>query len=210
VVSTLDVGPALRDLLGGDPRGREHLRQIGAGQPLDRAGVRDLVDATADEQVAGQCARGGMLHHLVHLELVVPCARLEEEVVRQVLYEVARREDVVAGPGPALRVLRQRSLAAGEEVMRVPDVLELGERALPRAPVRRRGAGEHRVDRGCNQLDVPELLGCDVRDEVVERPRALPVAEVEGLEHVVHERRHLAEAPAHELLHHRRAGGVGL
>ena len=55
-----------------------------------------------------------------------------------------------------------------------------------------------------------DQLGRDVRDQVVERSRALPVAEVERLERVVQERRHLAESPAHELLDHCRSGRVGL
>jgi hypothetical protein len=37
---------------------------------LDRARVGDLVDAAADEQVPGQRSRGGVLHHLVHLQLL--------------------------------------------------------------------------------------------------------------------------------------------
>ena len=79
------------------------------------------MDAAAHEQVAGERASGRVLDHLVDLQLVVPRAGLEEEVVREVLDEVARREDVVAGPRPALRVLRQRTLAAGEEVVRVAE-----------------------------------------------------------------------------------------
>ena len=92
------------------------------------------MDAAADEQVAGQRARGRMLDHLVDLELAVAGAGLEEEVVRQILDEVAGGEDVVAVPGPPLRVLRQRALAAGEEVVRVADALQAGERGLGRAP----------------------------------------------------------------------------
>ena len=100
--------------------------RFGAGQVLERARVGDLVDAAADEQEAGQRACGRMLDHLVDLQLPVPRAGLEEEVVRQVLDQVAGREDVVAVPRAALRVLRQRALAAGEEVVRVADALEVG------------------------------------------------------------------------------------
>jgi hypothetical protein len=50
-----------------------------------------------------------VLDHLVHLELVVPGAGLEEEVVREILDEVARREDVGAVPRPTLGVLRERA-----------------------------------------------------------------------------------------------------
>src|SRR5829696_2044151 len=56
----------------------------------------------------------------------------------------------------------------------------------------------------------PKLLGGNVGDQVVERPRALPAAEVERLERVVHERGHLAEAPTHELLNGGVAGRVGI
>jgi hypothetical protein len=73
------------------------------------------VDAAADEEVAGEGARGRVLDHLVHVQLVVPGARLEEEVVREVLDQVTGAEDVVAVPGPPLRVLRERALPAGEE-----------------------------------------------------------------------------------------------
>src|SRR4051794_23181229 len=70
------------------------------------------------------------------------------------------------------------------------------------------GAREHRVDRRAHQLDVAVFLGGDVGDQVVERPQAVAIAEVERLERVVHERGHLPEAPAHQLLHRHRAGGV--
>jgi hypothetical protein len=43
----LDVRLALRDLLGRDVRRREQLGQIRAGQPLECARVRDVVDAAA-------------------------------------------------------------------------------------------------------------------------------------------------------------------
>src|SRR4051794_18373889 len=47
---------------------------------------------------------------------------------------------------------------------------------------------------------MPELFTGDVGDEVVEGPRPPTVTEVERLERVVHERRHLPEAAAHQLL----------
>jgi hypothetical protein len=99
------------------------------------------VHAAANEQVARQRPGRGVLDHLVHLELVVPRAGLEEEVVRQILDEVAGREHVVAVPGPPLRVLRRRTLPAGEEVVRVADALDARERGGRRAAVvDRRGA----------------------------------------------------------------------
>ena len=145
-----------------------------------------------------------MVDHLVDLELAVARARLEEEVVHEVLDEVTRGRDVVAVPGLAVGVLDERARAAGGEVLRVEEVGRLGQRALLAR------AREHRVDRGRDELDVAELLGGDVRDEVVERPRALAVAEVERLERVVHEGRHLAELAAQQLLDDGGAGGVGI
>ena len=203
VLAALDVRLALRDLVRRDPRSREHLHQVGSGEKLDRACVGDLVDAATHEQEARERPRGRMLDHLVDLQLPVPGARLEEEVVGQVFDEVAGGEHVVAVPGPSLGVLRQRTLAADQEVMWVAHVLEALERTARPAAVRRRcgrGAGEHRVDRLGDQLDVAELLGRDVRDQVVERPSALLVAEVERLKGVVQERRHLAELSTQELL----------
>ncbi len=76
-----------------------------------------------------------MLDHLPDLELVVPCSRLQEEVVRQIFDEIARGEDVVPIPRTTLRVLRQGALATGEEVMRIADPLEGGKRRLRCAPV---------------------------------------------------------------------------
>jgi hypothetical protein len=204
VLAALDVRLGLGDLVGRDPRGGEQLHQVGAGEVLHRAGVGDLVDAAADEQVAGQRAGRRVVAHLVDLELVVARAGLEEEVVHEVLDEVARRGDVVAVPRLAVRVLTQRGRAAGDDLLRVEELVGRGQRTLLA------GAGEHRVDRRGDELDVAELLGGDVGDEVVERPRALAQAEVERLERVVHEGRHLAELAAHELLHDGGAGGVGI
>ena len=207
----VDVLLGLGDLLGRDPRRREQLRQVGAGQQLESARVGDLVHAAAHEQVAGQRAGGRVLDHLIDLELVVAGTGLEEEVVGQVLHEVAGAEDVVAVPGLAVGVLTQRALTAGDEVLRVAPPLHVGERVTRRLAVGLRGsAGEHRVDRGRDELDVPVLLGGDVGHQVVERPRRLPSAEVERLERVVHQRRHLAETPAHQLLDRVGALGIGV
>ena len=79
------------------------------------------MDTAANEQEAGQRTRRRVLDHLVDLELAVPRAGLEEEVVRQVLDEVAGREHVVAVPRATLRVLWQRTLPTDEEVMRIAD-----------------------------------------------------------------------------------------
>src|SRR5829696_9740207 len=93
-------------------------------------------------------------------------------------------------------------MSPGDEVVRIASALDVAHGSVDvTAAIRsRRGTGEHRVDRGGDELDVPELLGSDVRDEVVEGPGALLVAEVERLERVVHEGGHLAEAAAHQLL----------
>jgi hypothetical protein len=72
------------------------------------------------------------------------------------------------------------------------------------------GAGEQAVDDGGDELDVAVLLGRDVGDQVVERLDLLAAAEVERLVRVVHQRRHLAEAAAEQLLHVSRGGGIGI
>ena len=133
MVAALDVRLALRDLVGRDPRRREQLHQVGTGEALERPCVGDLMDAAADEQEPGQRAGGGMLDRLVDLELAVAGAGLEEEVVGQVLDEVAGGEDVVAVPGTPLRVLRQRALATGQEVVRIADALQRRKGGLRRA-----------------------------------------------------------------------------
>jgi hypothetical protein len=69
---------------------------------------------------------------------------------------------------------------------------------------------EHRRDRRPDDLDVPVLLGGDVRDQVIERAQLLAATEAKRLERVVHQGRHLAEAPAHQLLHGHGAGGIGV
>ncbi len=91
--------------------------------------------------------------------------------------------------------------------------LECGARAGKRsahAGLAVGGAGEHRVDRRRDELDVAELLGRDAGHQVVERPRALPVAEVERLVRVVHEGRHLAVLAAEQRLDDRCPGRVGI
>jgi hypothetical protein len=107
-------------------------------------------------------------------------------------------------------------LAAGEEMMWVADSLDIPER-VPRCQrglrtpiVVLRRSGKHCVDRGSHEFDVPELFRGDVGDEVVERSRSLPVAKIERLERVVQKRRHLAEFPAHQLLHARRTNWIRL
>src|SRR5688572_12141226 len=112
VIAALDVRLAVRDLLRRNARCREHLHQVRAGQALDRSRIRDLVDASTNEQVPRQRSRRRVLDHLPDLELVIARSGLQEEVVRQVFDKVTGRENVVAGPGSPLRVLWQGSLPA--------------------------------------------------------------------------------------------------
>ena len=140
---------------------------VRAGEVLERARVRDLVDAAADEQIARQRARRGVVAHLVDAQLAGAGTRLEEIVVRQVLHQVAGGVHVGPVPRLAVRVGRERALAAEQVVLLVR--LALGVLDLD--------AGEHRVDRRRDELDVPVLLGGDVRDQVIERPGALAEAD---------------------------------
>ena len=56
----------------------------------------------------------------------------------------------------------------------------------------------------------PNSSAAMLRDEVEKRTSALAVTEVEGLEGVVQERRHLSELAAQQLLHRGRTGGIGV
>ena len=181
---------------------REQLAQVRARQVLHRTGVGHLVHAAAHQQVAGQRPGRRVVDHLVDLELVVAGAGLEEEVVGQVLDQVAGGEDVVAVPRLAVGILDERGRAAGDEVLRVEDVAGVGQGPLLAC------AGQHRVDRRGDELDVAEFLRRDICDEVVEGTCTLAGPEVERLERVVHEGRHLAELAAQQLLDHGGAGGV--
>ncbi len=203
VLALLDVRLALGNGVRRDPRRGEHLREVRAGEPLYRPRVGHLVDAAAHEQVARQRPRRRVVDHLVDLELVVARAGLEKEVVGEVLDEIARRRDVVAVPGLAVRILHERGRSTRDEMLRVEEVARGGERVLFAS------TGEHRVDRGRDELDVPELLGGDVGDQVEEGACLLPGTEVERLVGVVHEGRHLAELAAQQLLDGGGAGGVG-
>jgi hypothetical protein len=106
---------------------------------------------------------------VVHLELVVARARLEEEVVRQVLDRVAGREHVVAVRGPPLGVLRQRALAAGDEVVGIADALDGRERGVRRAPVVRLQMSTGRImeasGRSCSGApSLPPRAGRETRE----------------------------------------------
>src|SRR5262245_27697405 len=94
-------------------------------------------------------------------------------------------------------------------MLRITDTLQRAQRSVQLAlDTRRRGARQHRVDRRRDELDVTELLRRDAAEEVVERPRALPRAEVEGLKRVVQPGGHLTELAAEQLLHGCRAVGI--
>src|ERR1700760_4537668 len=71
VFAARDVRLALGDLLRRDSRRGKQLHHVRAGEVLERTRVRDLVDAAADEQVAGQRTSRRVLDHLVDLPLVV-------------------------------------------------------------------------------------------------------------------------------------------
>jgi hypothetical protein len=68
-------------------------------------------------------------------------------------------------------------------------------------------ARQQQIDGVGYQLDVTEFLGGNIGNEIVEGPHFAPAAKVERLERVVHERGHLAELPAKQLLD--RGRGVG-
>src|SRR4051794_37628176 len=105
---------ALGNLFRWDTRHRERLRQVDPGQQLERPRIRDLVYAAAHQQVSGERPRRWMVDRLVDLELAVACAGFEEEIVGQVLDQVAGREDVIARPWRSARVDREDALAGLE------------------------------------------------------------------------------------------------
>ena len=105
MLAALYVRPALRDFVGRDPRRGEQLHQIGAGQLLNRASVGDLMHPAADQQIAGQRPGRGMIDHLIDLELVVTRSGLQEEVVGEILNQIAGGEHVVPVPGLGIGVL---------------------------------------------------------------------------------------------------------
>jgi hypothetical protein len=177
VEAACDVRAALRDLVRGDGGRGEELHQVGAGEILQRAGVSDLVHAAANEQEPSERASGRMLHHLVDLELVVARPGLKEEVMREVLDEVTRGEDVVARSGPIVGVLNKCGRAACDELLGVTRVLHLLERARLTG-LALTGSCQHGVDRGGDELDVAELLGGDAGEEVVEGTGTLAVTDV--------------------------------
>ena len=112
----------------------------------------------------------------------------------EVLDEVTRGEHVVAVPGAALRVLRQAPWPPARKWCGLPTPCRLLERVPGQGPFSV-GGGVASVSMVLivfgDQLDVAELLGGDVGDQVIERTGALMVTEVERLERVVQERRRL-------------------
>ena len=81
------------------------------------------MDAAAHEQVARQRARRRVIAHLIDAQLAAAGAGLEEVVVREVLDEVARGVHVGPVPRLAVRIGRQRALAAEQVVLLVGAVL---------------------------------------------------------------------------------------
>jgi hypothetical protein len=72
----------------------------------------------------------------------------------------------------------------------------------------RHRAIEREVDRRRYCLDVAVFLGRDVADKIVEWSILVLAAEIEGLERVVHQLRHLAEFSSNQFLNSSSSGGV--
>jgi hypothetical protein len=72
-----------------EPRHREGAAEVDPREELERTRVGDLMDAAADQQVAGERPGGGVVHGLVDLQLAVARAALQEVVVREQLDEIA-------------------------------------------------------------------------------------------------------------------------
>ena len=111
----------------------------------------------------------------------------------------------------AVAVHRRRAAAVRQEGRREADVLHVLEgrvgdvAAVLVVAVVVRAVVQH-GDAVADQLDMAELFGGDAGDQAVERPQLALAAEVEALEHVVPERRHLAVLAAQQFLES--GGGV--
>jgi hypothetical protein len=194
----------LRESLVADIRNREQLADVDAGQRFQRSGVGHDVRATADQEVADHLACDRVVDHFIDPNLVRARSALQEEVVKEVQFQIATGEHVSAIPGVAHGVHGQRRLAAGNEVVLVSGVCrDLEWRGRRIISPSGRTTQQH-VDRVTDELDVSVFFRPDVRDEVVEGLHLVATAEVEGLKRVVHERGHFAELPAQELLNRRR------
>ena len=134
--------------------------------------------------------------------------------MQQVEDQVAGVEDVVAAPGLAQRFVGHRAVRPDDYVVVRGCRASLNGASKLASPLAGSPLGSAPFSSelivGRDQLDVAELLGRDVRDQRVVLAELVAAAEVERLVHVVHERRHLAEAPAEQLLHGRRRVRVRL
>ena len=120
--------------------------------------------------------------------------------MEEIQLQISAGEDIRAVPGITHRVHRQGRLTAGNEVVVIPDIRCRLERRSRRVISTNGRTAEQHVDRVTHQLDVPVLLGCDIRDEVVERLHLVATTEIERLKRVVHERGHLAELTPEQFL----------
>src|SRR5690606_23242335 len=124
------------------------------------------MDPAPDQEVAHHLPGHRVVGHLVNPQLGHAGADLEEEVVEQVQDQVPAGEDVITVPVPAHGVAHQSRLPGVDEVVDVPHILDHLQRGvLGRG--RLGAAGEEQVDGGGHQLDVAQLLGGNVGDEVV-------------------------------------------
>ncbi|GIH45661.1 hypothetical protein Mro03_08400 [Microbispora rosea subsp. rosea] len=126
--------------------------------------------------------------------------RLGRDVRLEVRQQVAARDDVAAVPGMPVAVGGHRATAGHDGLLRVHPAEDRAEHGVDGGHLRdRRGgrafeeAGDHRGE----HLDVPDLLGRDVHDQVLVLAGH---AAVPALEQVLHRDRHLAEGAADELL----------
>ena len=93
-------------------RNRQHIAHLHTGQGLQRPGIGQGMDASANEKISQHGPRGGIVCHLVDPELLRPGARLEEKVVQKVQDQVAGGKDVIAGAQPIPRESTGKAVCA--------------------------------------------------------------------------------------------------
>ena len=169
------------------------------------------MDGAADEQVAADLAAGRIGQRLVDPQLVKPGAAFEMEVVQQVDDHIAGRRDEVSFHGrPLLSTgMAPPPFERNDAARRISFMASNGA-SLMSATASPSSVGAV-VEHGhaiADQLDMAELFGGDAGDQTVEGAQLRLAAEIEALEHVVVERRHLAVLAAQQLL--QRGGGVGI
>jgi hypothetical protein len=186
---------------------RQHLRHVDAGELLQRQPVGGLMNAAPDEKVADHRPCRLVRGHFVAPGLVRPRAALQEEIVQEIEHQVSGVEHVVAPPRRTMGIGDRMPGATLDEMVVIADVLHCFEGRI-------RGIGirgsliEQGVDRGRDELHVPDLFGRDRGDEFIEGPELLLGLHRDRLVEIVVECRHLAETAAEKLLDGR--GGVGV